>query len=87
MWYLLIYNIYILLFYKIVISVVCGEMDMIIFLFFKFHSIWTTSVTLACFAQMTLEAVSGVVSLTEFVCKITFLLNGRSSINFWGDEN
>ena len=34
MWYLLIYNIYILLFYKIVISVVCGEMDMIIFLFF-----------------------------------------------------
>ena len=38
MWYLLIYNIYILLFYKIVISVVCGEMDMIIFLFFKFSS-------------------------------------------------
>ena len=69
----LIYKIYILLFYKIIISVVYGEMDMIIFIFLKFHSIWTTSVTLAYFAQMTLEAVSALLSLTEFVCKITFL--------------
>lgn len=67
--YWLIYKIYILLFYKIIISVVYGEMDMIIFIFLKFHSIWTTSVTLAYFAQMTLEAVSALLSL--IVCKIT----------------
>ena len=39
MLYWLIYKIYILLFYKIIISVVYGEMDMAVFLFLKFHSI------------------------------------------------
>lgn len=89
MLYWLIYKIYILLFYKIIISVVYGEMDMAIFLFLKFHSIWTTSVTLAYFAQMTLEAVSGVVSLTEFVCKITFLKRKKFHDFYlgWGFSN
>ena len=89
MLYWLIYKIYILLFYKIIISVVYGEMDMAVFLFLKFHSIWTTSVTLAYFAQMTLEAVSDVVSLTEFVCKITFLKRKKFHDFYlgWGFSN
>lgn len=55
---------------------------MVIFLLSKLYFVpsWIIQSTLAYFAQVTLEMVSGIISLSESVCKITFLKGGISSM-------